>query len=92
VINGSNVGWTPRVIDEAPGMTVTAGPVIMPADGIQPGATVGDPQEGLKSSRALAVSQPGALGTAHLGAELVLHAPTTTVSATYDAILTLTAI
>jgi phosphate ABC transporter phosphate-binding protein len=92
VINGSNLGWTPRVIDQAAGMTVTPGTVVMAAAGIQPGATPTDPSAGLKSSRALAISPPGALGTAHLGAELLLQAPTNAAAATYDALLTLTAI
>jgi hypothetical protein len=91
-INGYNLGWTPSVVDQATGMTVTPGATVLPAPGVQPGITPTDITKGLKSSRPLASSAAGGLGTTHLGAALALQAPTNTQLGTYDATLTLTAI
>ncbi|MGW1539955.1 Ig-like domain-containing protein [Streptomyces sp. NPDC002309] len=87
LINGQNLGWTPKLIDKGEAQTVAAGAAVAPADGAAPGDTGTD---GLKSSRSLAVGT--GLGTAHLGAGLDLHVPTSTVAGTYSATLTLTAI
>ncbi|MFC7219895.1 Ig-like domain-containing protein [Streptomyces polyrhachis] len=87
VINGQNLGWTPKVIDKAAGQTATPGAVVAPAAGVE----ASDPgTAGLKSSRSLAVGT--GLGTAHFGADLALNVPTSTVAGTYTATLTLTAI
>jgi hypothetical protein len=86
-INGQNLGWTPNVVDHAPAQTVTAGSAVAAAHGTAPGdAGTG----GLKSSRSLATGT--GLGTAHLGADLALNVPTSTMAGTYTATLTLTAI
>ncbi|GIF96731.1 Ig-like domain-containing protein [Catellatospora citrea] len=92
VINGANLGWTPRVIDRFAVQTITAGPVVAPANAIAPGASA-PAGVGLASSRTLATASPLAgLGTAHLGADVLLYVPTSTVAGTYTATLTLTAI
>lgn len=87
LINGQNLGWTPKVIDKGASQTVTAGGAVAPAGGVAP-ADAGT--AGLKSSRSLATGT--GLGTAHVGADLALSAPTSTVAGTYTATLTLTAI
>jgi hypothetical protein len=89
-INGYNLGWTPSVVDKAIAQTVTAGPVVLPADGLAPGATPSNPALGLKTARLMATGS--GLGTTHLTATLVLHAPTSTLPRTYFATLTMTAI
>ncbi|MGW1884819.1 Ig-like domain repeat protein [Streptomyces sp. NPDC001970] len=86
-INGQNLGWTPKLIDKGASQTVTAGAAVAAANGVDP-ADAGT--AGLKSSRSLATG--AGLGTAHLGADLALNAPTSTVAGTYTATLTLTAI
>ncbi|MER6123394.1 Ig-like domain-containing protein [Streptomyces sp. NPDC001795] len=86
-INGQNLGWTPKVIDKGVSQTVTAGASVAAANGVAP-ADAG--AAGLKASRSLANGT--GLGTAHLGADLALNAPTSTVAGTYTATLTLTAI
>ncbi|MEV7281491.1 Ig-like domain-containing protein [Streptomyces sp. NPDC093111] len=86
-INGQNLGWTPKVVDKGAAQTVTPGTPVAAAGGLAPA----DPgTAGLKSSRSLATGT--GLGTAHLGADLALNAPTSTVAGTYTATLTLTAI
>ncbi|MFD4141696.1 MULTISPECIES: Ig-like domain repeat protein [unclassified Streptomyces] len=87
LINGQNLGWTPKVIDKGASQTVTAGAAVAAANGVAP-ADAGT--AGLKSSRSLANGT--GLGTAHVGADLALNAPTSTVAGTYTATLTLTAI
>ena len=80
-------------MDQAATQTVTAGPVVQPAPGIAPGATLTDPAQGLKVARTMATATAGhGLGTAHLTANLALNAPTSTPAGTYTATLTLTAI
>ncbi|MFK0158128.1 Ig-like domain repeat protein [Streptomyces sp. NPDC090499] len=86
-INGQNLGWTPNVVDKSAAQTVTAGGAVAAASGVAP-ADAGN--AGLKSSRSLATGT--GLGTAHLGADLALNVPTSTVAGTYTATLTLTAI
>ncbi|MFE7777771.1 Ig-like domain repeat protein [Streptomyces sp. NPDC057445] len=86
-INGQNLGWTPKVIDKGASQTVNAGAAVAAAGGVAP-ADAGT--AGLKSSRSLATGT--GLGTAHVGADLALNAPTSTVAGTYTATLTLTAI
>ena len=89
-INGQNLGWTPKV-GTTPGTgTITAGPVVPPANGVAPGDTG---TLGLKSSRVLATAPAGAgFGTATYSATLLLQAPTTTTAGAYSATLTLTAL
>jgi hypothetical protein len=92
IVNGADVGWTPKVVDHGAGQTVAAGPVVAPADGLAPGvgAAAGI---GLAASRILASAIAGAgTGSAHLGADLSLILPTGSVAGTYHATLTLTAI
>lgn len=92
LINGYNLGWQPFILDAPASMLITAGPQVNPALGVAPGVTPSDPALGLKSLRTLATNPAGGLGTTHLSANLTLDVPTSTVAATYDAILTLTAI
>ncbi|MEU3921713.1 Ig-like domain-containing protein [Streptomyces sp. NPDC029004] len=87
LINGQNLGWTPKLIDKGASQTVTPGAAVAAANGVAP-ADAGT--AGLKSSRSLANGT--GLGTAHVGADLALNAPTSTVAGTYTATLTLTAI
>ncbi|MFE6171966.1 Ig-like domain-containing protein [Streptomyces sp. NPDC056464] len=86
-INGQNLGWTPKVTDKGASQTVTPGAAVAAAHGAAPGDAG---SAGLKSSRSLAGGT--GLGTAHLGADLALNVPTSTVAGTYTATLTLTAI
>lgn len=88
-INSYNLGWTPSV-KSAVGPTVTAGPAVVAGQGLAVGATPADPAVGLKASRTLATGTGN--GTAVLGADLSLTAPTSTVAGSYSAALTLTAI
>ena len=92
LINGFNLGWVPNKIDAGAGMTITPGPAVLPAPGIQPGTTPVNPANGLKTPRVLATDAAGGIGTTHLGADLTLNVPTNTPAATYDTTLTLTAI
>jgi hypothetical protein len=91
-INGGNLGWTPKLVDNGAGQTVTAGAAVSAAPGIAPGA-VPAAGLGLKTGRTLAQTASGhGIGTAHVSATLALNVPTTTVAGTYSATLTLTAI
>jgi hypothetical protein len=91
-INGANLGWSPRVLDQQAAQTVTAGPVVAPGAGLAVGASA-PAGIGLSSARELAHTIDGrSTGTAHLNATVVLQAPTSTVAGTYPATLTLTAI
>jgi hypothetical protein len=76
-IDASSLGWFPHLIGGM-GPTVTAAPPIFRGTG------------GLKAPRTLATAT--GLGTAQVGAELDLDAPTTTVAGTYVATLTITVI
>ncbi|MFF0199609.1 Ig-like domain repeat protein [Streptomyces sp. NPDC005017] len=87
LINGQNLGWSPKLIDKGASQTVAPGAAVAAAHGVAPGDAG---SAGLKSSRSLANGT--GLGTAHLGADLALDAPTSTVAGTYTATLTLTAI
>jgi hypothetical protein len=92
-IAGVNLGWTPNVIDQNPGQTVVAGPIVLP----QTPPLAADPAvataAGLHVSRLLASAAAGAgTGTSHVDALLALNVPTTVIAGTYDATLTLTAI
>ncbi len=91
-INGANLGWTPKIVDKSPVQTITAGPVVTPANAIVPGAAA---PTGLGLSTARTLATAAALagnGTANLGADLALKVPTSTLAGTYTATLTLTAI
>jgi phosphate transport system substrate-binding protein len=77
LIDGSCLSWQPELVgDTAPAVT--------------PGVPVARGAGGLKTPRTLATAT--GLGTARVGAELDLDAPTTTVAGTYSATLTITAI
>ncbi|WP_051943503.1 Ig-like domain-containing protein [Streptacidiphilus rugosus] len=84
-INGENLGWAPHLVNKVDGLNVTLGGAVAPANAVAAGDTGA---LGLKSSRTLA-SATG-LGTAQLGADLSLVAPTSTKAGTYTGVLTLT--
>ncbi|MEU6345196.1 phosphate ABC transporter substrate-binding protein PstS [Streptomyces sp. NPDC046977] len=78
-IDAGHLTWTPSVANRGNVHTVTAGDPIPLGDGT-----------GLRDARTLATGTGP--GTADLGAELHLDAPTTTLPGTYTAVLTLTVI
>jgi surface-anchored protein len=81
---GSYLGWTPTVLATAPGQGVEAGAPV--PSGFESG-------DGLAASRGLGSAPSGkGLGTARLGALLLLQLPTQTPAGEYTATLTLTAI
>jgi hypothetical protein len=81
-MSASDLGWSPTLMDQATGQTVTPGTPVSPGAG-----------GGLGIAQLLATAGAGtADGTAHVGANLTLDAPTNTQLGTYTAILTLTAI
>ncbi|OKI71633.1 choice-of-anchor M domain-containing protein [Micromonospora sp. CB01531] len=81
---GRYLGWTPRVLAQADGQGVVAGPAVAP------GFASGN---GLAASSVLGSASAGdGRGTARLGAGLRLEMPTDTVAGQYTATLTLTAI
>lgn len=91
-INGANLGWSPVVVDKLDAQDITAGPIVDPADALEPGAAAPS-GIGLSASRTLATAATsGGNGTAHLSADVALNVPTSTVAGTYTAVLTLTAI
>ncbi|GAA2792251.1 Ig-like domain-containing protein [Kitasatospora paracochleata] len=86
-INAQNLGWAPNLVSKGDGLKVTLGGAVNPANAVEAndaGAL------GLKSARTLATAT--GLGTAKLGADLTLLAPTSTQAGTYQGVLTLTAI
>ncbi|MEV4557261.1 Ig-like domain-containing protein [Kitasatospora sp. NPDC049285] len=87
LINPQNLGWAPNLVSKGDGLKVTLGGTVNPADavGVNDNGVLG-----LKSSRTLATAT--GLGTAKLGADLTLLAPTSTLPGTYQGVLTLTAI
>lgn len=92
-IMGSNLGWTPNVIDQNPNQLVVAGPVVAPEAPPVTANPAADDAKGLHFSRVLASAAAGkGTGTAHVDALLALNVPTTVIAGTYDATLTLTAI
>ena len=83
-IAASDLGWLPKLIDQAVGQNVTVG------GPVAPGTATGS---GLSIAQQLATAGAGAAnGTAHVGADLTLNAPTSTPLGSYTATLTLTAI
>ena len=81
-MDASDLGWQPKLIDQATGQVVTPGAPVLPGAG-----------GGLKDAQQLGTAAAGAAnGTAHVGADLTLDAPTTTQLGSYTATLTLTAI
>ncbi|HEV2343755.1 MAG TPA: substrate-binding domain-containing protein [Actinocrinis sp.] len=78
-IAGLNLGWTPSVIDATAAQTVTVGSPVAPGNG-----------GGLSTARTWATAT--GLGTTHLGADVQLDVPTSTLAGTYTATLTVTAI
>lgn len=79
-IGGQYLGWTPKVISQESVQNVTAGGVVVPGAGLTAAHLLGSAPAG------------SSLGTAQLGAGLVLQAPTSTKPGTYNTTLTLTAI
>jgi surface-anchored protein len=83
-IPGANLGWTPKVVSSAPGQTVVAGDAVS-------GSLSGG--EGVAAWRTLGQAGPGGgRGSAELGADLVLEAPTTLPAGTYQGLMLLTVI
>ncbi|GAA2137209.1 Ig-like domain-containing protein [Kitasatospora kazusensis] len=86
-INPENLGWAPNLVSKGDGLKVTLGGQVNPANAVEANDTG---VLGLKSSRTLATAT--GLGTAKVGADLTLLAPTSTQAGTYQGVLTLTAI
>ncbi|MFJ5923751.1 Ig-like domain-containing protein [Kitasatospora sp. NPDC092948] len=86
-INAQNLGWAPNLVSKGDDLKVTLGGSVNPANAVGSGDSGA---LGLKSSRTLATAT--GLGTAKLGADLTLLAPTSTLPGTYQGVLTLTAI
>jgi hypothetical protein len=84
-INAENLGWAPNLVNKGDSVKVTLGGNVAPANGVGSADTG---VLGLKSSRTLASA--AGLGTAQLGADLSLVAPTSTVAGAYTGVLTLT--
>jgi hypothetical protein len=84
-INAENLGWVPNLVNKGDGLKVNLGGSVAPANGVAPsdGGALG-----LKTSRTLATAT--GLGTAQIGADLSLVAPTSTAAGTYTGVLTLT--
>ncbi|GLZ38302.1 hypothetical protein Acsp05_19260 [Actinokineospora sp. NBRC 105648] len=92
LINGANLGWAPRIVEQSPVQAITAGPRVDPADAI--GLTdVAPAGRGLRDSRTMATALALAgNGTARLSADIALKVPTSAPAGTYTARLTLTVI
>lgn len=86
-INAQNLGWAPNLVNKGDGLKINLGGSVAPANGVAP-ADAG--ALGLKSSRTLATAT--GLGTAQIGADLSLVAPTSTKAGAYTGVLTLTVI
>ncbi|WP_052432739.1 Ig-like domain-containing protein [Streptacidiphilus carbonis] len=84
-ISAQNLGWAPNLVTKDDNVKLALGGNVAPANAV-PSTDSG--VLGLKSSRTLA-SATG-LGTAQLGADLSLVAPTSTVAGRYTGVLTLT--
>lgn len=92
-ISGSNLGWSPAVLDHSAGQVIVAGHQVDPAQPpVLTDLAASDPR-GLSTSRQLATAAAGqGTGTAHLSAQVTLNVPTSVQAGTYEATLTLTAI
>ena len=84
-ISAQNLGWVPNLVNKGDGLKINLGGAVAPANGV-PSSDAG--ALGLKSSRTLATAT--GLGTAQIGADLSLVAPTSTVAGSYTGVLTLT--
>ncbi|MFC1410705.1 Ig-like domain repeat protein [Streptacidiphilus sp. N1-12] len=84
-ISAQNLGWAPNLVNKGDGVKVALGGTVAPANGV---ASSDGGALGLKSSRTLATAT--GLGTAQIGADLSLVAPTSTVAGAYTGVLTLT--
>ncbi|MEZ3160716.1 choice-of-anchor M domain-containing protein [Microbacterium sp. BWT-B31] len=83
-LDGKYIGWTPKVVSSSAGQTVTAGPVIAP------GYIEGN---GIKGFSVLGTSAAGSsTGTAVLGADIRIEAPTTTRVGDYTGVVLITVI
>jgi hypothetical protein len=81
---GKYLGWTPKVVSASNGQAVTAG------DAVSPGFTAGN---GIQGWNTLGTAPAGAsTGTAVLGADLAIEAPTTTAPGTYRGLVLITVI
>jgi hypothetical protein len=86
-ISAQNLGWVPNLVNKGDGLKVDLGGSVAPANGVAP---TDSGVLGLKSSRTLATAT--GLGTAQIGADLSLVAPTSTLAGDYTGVLTLTVI
>lgn len=81
---GKYVGWTPKVVSSAAGQNVAAGPVV------EPGFIAGN---GIQGFSELGKGAAGASrGTAVLGADIRIEAPTTTEVGDYTGVVLITVI
>jgi hypothetical protein len=84
VLDGASVGWAPKVDASAGGQTVSAGAAVAPAlsggNGIKAWSVLGSAAAG------------SSVGTAVLGADLRIEAPTTTEVGEYSGIVLITVI
>lgn len=83
VLNGKYLGWTPKVISSSAGQSVTAGSAVAP--GLEQG-------NGIKGWSRLGASTEKSRGTAVLGADVRLEAPTTTEFGDYTGVVLITVI
>ena len=83
VLNGKHLGWTPKVVSRSQGQSVVAGP------GVASGFVTGN---GIKGWSELGSAAGDSIGTAVLGADIRLEAPTTTPIGTYSGVVLITVI
>lgn len=83
VLKGKYLGWTPKVVSSSEGQSVTAGPAVTP--GFEQGA-------GITGWSRLGASSEKSRGTAVLGADVRLEAPTTTEVGDYTGVVLITVI
>ncbi len=84
VLDGKYLGWTPKVVSSSSGQNVTAGPAVAP------GFAAGN---GIKGWSVLGSAPAGAsVGTAVLGADIRVEAPTTIEVGDYAGIVLITVI
>lgn len=83
VLAGKYLGWTPKVVSSSDGQTVAAGPAVAP--GFEQGS-------GITGWSRLGSASDHSRGTAVLGADVRLEAPTTTEVGDYTGVVLITVI